>query len=356
MADIWSFACVISECCTWVTFGKHGEHGLDGYRKRRLDRNVRQRGDCFHEHGAMSPVVSREHERVASECDPVTRKILQILPQMMAPDPNARPYASDLRREFKDIMDGVKVSTPRSSPIAAPGSSTDSNPRTNSGPNRPLGRRLNPSYSTTGALHHNLPQEPGAQMIDDALMTTSPRGTIIGNYQVHPNTLTAVSYEPRPRDTLPMAGPSRTRPSVREADCLPSRSTLGPTSNNSSDHQRSQTVALPIRGNGKEPAYLADDEMDRRPMSAPVMPPPGSVSPSREVEAIPPQESLTTNDIRTAAVKQSVPIPEPPAYLSFEAAFNWRAEMRTKRSSLKLADHSLLEELKGRDHVRTSIA
>jgi serine/threonine protein kinase len=115
-ADIWSFACVLSEICVWVCFGYTQEHGVEGYRERRKEHNREAvRGsDCFHVDGEVSPAVADEHQKIIEQgrCDGTTKDVLEILTEMLMIDPRSRPTAAQVRRTFEDILGNCKGKKP----------------------------------------------------------------------------------------------------------------------------------------------------------------------------------------------------------------------------------------------------
>nr|OQO20386.1 hypothetical protein B0A51_13270 [Rachicladosporium sp. CCFEE 5018] len=204
-ADIFSLGCLLSELSVWVVFGVKGPHGLQGYREERIAGHGDEvRGqDSFHCRGEngreLLPAVTAAHDKLlrAGKCDSTTKAIVELLPELLAIEPEDRPSAKSLRHRLNLLIKKAKsklseahprtsVQTPpnwrpESDAVSTPASPTPDRQSARSFVNRPKAVSLaTPGIHSDGYGFH-------ADHTDLATMVDSPRAMTLMETRIQPH-------------------------------------------------------------------------------------------------------------------------------------------------------------------------
>jgi len=280
-------------------FGYEGEHGVLGYRARRKAHNsdTARGSDCFHVNGKASPVVEAEHWEVSgqSKCDKTTKRVLQILSDMLEIDPRSRPSANQVRDQFVEIREdakGKKAMRASTTSRKVSSSTTASIDAYN-----PLRASQNPLLRNSEMRHRQTLDAYNSSEIYGEVKTMSPR-SMTGYHEASTN-LKQPSFLLSPID------------SIKE---LPS------------DHLQHQSPFTSIETFD----MLSDVHHERHEIRTDLV------------------------QDQAASMSESSTSVAPPNHLSFHDALKWRVEKRTQPSLAELPNSFLLEDLKQRKHVSKS--
>jgi hypothetical protein len=128
-ADIWSFACILSEAIVWMGMNYDG---LQEYRGARMAHNSKSHypklGDCFHNGSALLDLVPEWHTKAKKSLratDHITAKVVEIIevyvfrkvsPQLRI---DARQFSLELDMALNEAQESISVaSNSRRSPDA----------------------------------------------------------------------------------------------------------------------------------------------------------------------------------------------------------------------------------------------
>lgn len=111
-ADIWSFACVLSEAAVWIV---HGRHGLQEYRQRRKAetglRSSFEDSDCFHNGERVLNAVKQTHESLETHIrrsDHITQAVWKSMIREMLVDVQSRPDAFQSYNKTRLILEDAR--------------------------------------------------------------------------------------------------------------------------------------------------------------------------------------------------------------------------------------------------------
>lgn len=352
-ADIWSFGCVLSEVCIWVVFGSNGPHGLRSYRQRRADNNMKAvRGaDCFHLNGQTSQVVLEEHAKVAAQgkCDDITRAILELMPKMLHLDPKRRPSAKKLRDYFVDIIDKAKAGIDSKTPRSIYKSHT----RTMSG-------------STTQSSTPSSPLEQVRVKRRTVSASQSPNDANASHRMIFPGTLPTATPETYARggDNADLAARAVSSPLPAQHarnGAADQRITHASDSGKASPHHNlflytGQDQEITERAPQRSAEVIEDRDAepgchDQNGANTVLMP---VLGPAEAPQT--PKSPVTVEGLTPVTTGPSEPKNPwtPPYRLEFSLALKWRRERKIGKSSIKLPNESLFNQLMGRDHVSSA--
>jgi hypothetical protein len=128
-ADIWSFACILSEAIVWMGMNYDG---LQEYRGARMDHNSKSHypklGDCFHNGTKLLGLVSEWHTKAKQSLratDHITTEVVEIIEVHVFREKssqlriNAKQFSLELDRALKEAQKSINgVSNSRRSPVA----------------------------------------------------------------------------------------------------------------------------------------------------------------------------------------------------------------------------------------------
>ena len=110
--DIWSFGAVCSEAAVWVPLGMLGVTSYRNQRQQEIaSKHTLQDGSCFHHRGSCLQAVDTMHHYVLKPniirpADCVTRPILNtVMESMLVENPEERQSALGLYRIFQDLLE-----------------------------------------------------------------------------------------------------------------------------------------------------------------------------------------------------------------------------------------------------------
>jgi hypothetical protein len=326
-------------------FGCKEPHGLLGYRRRREDCNigVTRGADCFHSGGKRSQAVLDEHKKVAGQnrCDPITRTILELMPEMLHLDPIHRPTAQELRQRLEDIINAAKrrLLQGASQPSYETPKRQNSRSTTNSStPGSTLGPRRNRRLTSPNfddGRHENYTTISGAPRTEE------------------PRTLSyAVTSASKLLEQQIVSAGQVANSSADGACSPPHRLRLvGISGNGYNDHLTPLVKPMsPVQDPGLE---KASDDQTKETRHSYHSPSSGLAQAHAATNDETTVRSDTTSTGHSSESGHQQPR-KPPVKLLFKDAVEWKRQTKASGSVKKLPDENLRQQLSGRDHVSST--
>lgn len=381
-ADIWSFAAMLSEVCVWVMFGMLATHGVEGYRDRRRKATGRTtRGpECFHSGNKVLQAVNDEHAKLLRErrCDSITRGILQLMPDLLHPEPEQRIRAVRLNRKLEELVKEARLEYGIvASPTTPPSRSTSAPyPSHQQASPRPrifghIGNRRNRTSSTQPSTHEQETEQSENEHWVDPSVFHSPRtwttvaaeddascsipvsadnvSAALSDLSVErPNTLSSSKANGKRRATsehmvLHSSPPSIDQPTFGDSTQDPKSPTSSHSGRPDTGNSTRFRESLSRRNSHADPARFSTGST-----RTPVKTSPSSAqTPAATYTTPTPTPSATQPDITKKYAA--------PAKLSFSEAEHWRIQKRPDRHARgSLPGSECLDQLQGCDIVSST--